>query len=149
VFKIVMCLKEGISGEELHQDTSNTPDITREAPAEIQDDFGSPVVASGDNRGVVFIIESSRAKVNEANLAIEEYAALSCLSRCGVRRGWNVAVVGKGLVGVANEKDVFGFKVGMDEVEVMKDWIELVRTWDEKGTRGLQATLVNSCRANC
>ena len=41
-----MCLEERVSGEELHQDTSNTPDVAREAPAEIQYDFGGSVVAS-------------------------------------------------------------------------------------------------------
>ena len=45
VFEVVMRLEERVSGEELHQDTSNTPDVAREAPAEIQYDFGGPVVA--------------------------------------------------------------------------------------------------------
>jgi hypothetical protein len=36
-----------------------------------------------------------------------------------MRRRGDGAVVGKGLVGVANEKDVFGFEVGVNEVEVM------------------------------
>lgn len=35
VFKVVMCLEQGISGEEFHQDTSNTPDITWETPAQV------------------------------------------------------------------------------------------------------------------
>ena len=68
---------------------------------------------------MVFIVKSGRAKVDEADLTIEEYAALPCVARCGMRRRGNGAVVGKGLVGVTNEKDVFGLEVGVNEVEVM------------------------------
>lgn len=45
MLKVVVGLEEGISSEEFDQDTADTPDVTREAPPQIQDDFGRPIVA--------------------------------------------------------------------------------------------------------
>lgn len=49
VFKIVMCLEQGVSSEELNKYTANTPDITREGPAKTKDDLWCSVVSSRDN----------------------------------------------------------------------------------------------------
>lgn len=38
-----------------------------------------------------------------------------------MRRGWDGAIIGEGLVSVADEENVFGLKVGVDEIEVVKD----------------------------
>lgn len=38
-----------------------------------------------------------------------------------MRRGWDGAIICERLVSVADEEDVFRFKVGVDEIEVMKD----------------------------
>lgn len=65
---------------------------------------------------MVFVIEGRRTEVNESYFTIEENAALPRVASCGVRRGWYGAVVSEGLIGVADEEDVFGFEVGMDKV---------------------------------
>lgn len=64
VFEVVVCLEKGVSGEEFHQNTANTPDVAGEAPAKVQYDLGRPVVAGRHDRGVVFVVESGRAKVD-------------------------------------------------------------------------------------
>lgn len=111
-----MGLEEGVSGEELDQNTANTPDVTREAPAEVQYDFRSPVVTGRHNRGVIFIIEGGRTKIDEPNFAVEENAALSGIAICGVRGRRNGAVIGESLVSVADEEDIFRFKVSVDKI---------------------------------
>jgi hypothetical protein len=85
MLKVVMCLEEGVSGEELYQDTPDAPDVTREAPAEVENDFRSPVVTGRHNGGVVFVIKGSRTKIDESDLAIKKNAALPCVAICGMR----------------------------------------------------------------
>lgn len=77
VFQIVVRLEERIAGEELHQNTPDTPDITRETPAEVQDDFRRAVVPCGDNGGMVLVIEGGRPEVDEPDLGVEKDAALA------------------------------------------------------------------------
>ena len=49
MLEIVMSLEESVTREELDEDAANAPDVTGEAPAEIEYDFGSTIVASGDD----------------------------------------------------------------------------------------------------
>ena len=103
MLEIVVRLEEGVSGEEFHQDTSDTPDVTGEAPSEVQDDFRSPVVTGGHNGGVVFVVEGGRTEIDESNFAVEKNAALPCVAICGMGGRGNSTVVGECLVGVAHE----------------------------------------------
>jgi hypothetical protein len=45
VFKIIMSLEQGIPSEELNENASNAPNITREAPSKIEDYLWSTVMA--------------------------------------------------------------------------------------------------------
>jgi hypothetical protein len=123
VLEVVVGLEEGVAGEELDEDAADAPDVAGEAPAEIEDDLGGAVVAGGDDGGVVLVVEGGGAEVDEADVRVEQDAALAGVARDGLGGGGDGAVVGEGLVGVADEEDVFGFEVGVDEIEVMEDWI--------------------------
>lgn len=116
VFEIVVGLEESITGKEFDQDTPDTPDITGETPAQVEDNLWCPVVTSGHDRRVVFVIEGGRAKVDETNFTIKEDPSLARIAgvRVGGRR--DSAVVGEGLVGTADEEDVFRLEIGMDKV---------------------------------
>ena len=46
MFQVVMCVKQGVSCEELDQDATDTPDIARERPAQAENDLRSTVVTS-------------------------------------------------------------------------------------------------------
>jgi hypothetical protein len=150
MLEIVVCLEKGIAGEELHQDTPNTPYIAREAPSQIQDDLGGSVVAGGNDRGMVLVIKCRGTKVNQANLAVKKDTPLPGVPGVRVGGGGNGTVIGKGLVCIADEEDIFGLEVGMDEVEVVKDLggsAEITtNVWSGSNS---QATLVNNWRANC
>jgi hypothetical protein len=121
MFEVVVSLEESISGKELYQDTPDTPDVTGETPAQIQNNLWCPIVTGGHNRRVVFIIKCGRAKVNETNLTVEKDPSLARIAGVGVRGGRDGAVVSKGLVGAADEEDVFGFQIGVDEIQVVED----------------------------
>lgn len=121
MFQVVMCLKERIAGEELHQDTPDAPDVTWKTPAQIQDNLRSPIVPCRNDGGVVLIIKCGRAKVNQSDLAVKENTSLASVAGVRVRGGGDRAVVRECLVGVADKEDVFRFQIGMDEVEVMKN----------------------------
>lgn len=71
MLQVVVRLEQGISREELHKDAPYAPDVTGVGPAQPDDDFGCPVMAGRYNRGVVFILERGRAKVDEADLRVE------------------------------------------------------------------------------
>lgn len=118
-----MSLKQGVTGEKLDQDASYTPDIARIRPAEAQDNFGSTIVPSRDDGRVIFVLEGRRAEVNETNLGIEEYTSLRGLAVHCSGRGGNLAVIRKRLIIVLAEQDVLWFEVGMDEAEVVEDYI--------------------------
>lgn len=121
MFEVVMCLEKGVSGEELNQDTANTPNITGETPSQVEYNFGGTIVSSRNDRGMILVIEGRRTKVDQSNFAVEKDTPLSSVARICVGGRRDGTVISKGLVGVADEEDVFGFEVGMDEVEVMKD----------------------------
>lgn len=117
-----MCLEESVSGEKFDQNAADTPNIAGEAPAEIQDDFRRAVVAGRHDGGVVFVVESGRTKIDQSDLTVEENATLPSIAVCSMGGGGDCAVVSESLVGVANKQNVFGFKIGVDEIEVMEDW---------------------------
>lgn len=121
VFEVVMCLEKGISREELNENAANTPDVTRETPAQIENNLRCPVMSSRDDGRVIFVIEGGRSKIDQSNLTIQEDASLTCCPRRCMRGRRDCSVVGERLIGVAHEQDVFGFKVGVDEVKVMED----------------------------
>lgn len=116
-----MGLEESIASEEFDKDAANTPDITRETPAKVKDDFGCPVVSGRNDRRMVFVVKGRRPKIDQADFAIKQDTSLAGISRNRTRGRWDGAVVGKGLVGIFDEKDVFGLQVCMDEVEVVED----------------------------
>lgn len=139
MFQVIMGLEECIASVEFHENTPNTPDVAREAPSHVQDDFRGPVMPGGNDGRVVLIVKRGRPEINQSNFTIQKNASLACVSRGRVRRRWDGPVVGEGLVGIADEQDVFGFQVGVDEVEVVKnyDMLEfLERTRWRRGWRG-------------
>lgn len=70
VFEIVVCLEESVAGEELDQDASNTPDITRKRPAKIEDNLRCSVVARRHNGRMILVVKSGGTKINEADIWI-------------------------------------------------------------------------------
>lgn len=49
MLEIIMGLEESIPSEELHENTTDTPDITRKAPSQIQYDLRRTVMPGGDD----------------------------------------------------------------------------------------------------
>ena len=119
MFEVIVGLKEGIACKELHQDTSNAPDVAREAPSQIQNDFGRPIMPGRNNGRMILVIERRRAKVNESDFAVQKDTTLTCVTGIRVRGGGDGAIVGESLIGTANEKNVFGLEVGVNEIQVM------------------------------
>src|SRR6201999_558041 len=108
-----------IPSEELHQDTTNAPNIAGEAPPEVQDDFWCTIVTRGYDGGMIFVIKGSGAKVNKPNLGIEQYSSVTCRTVCSGRGGWDIAVVCEGLVIALDKQNVLRLEIGMDEVKVV------------------------------
>ena len=80
-----MCLEESISREEFGEDAADTPDITRETPAQIQNDFRGTIVSGRHDGRMILVIERCGAEVDEPNLAIQQYTPLPCTPRGSVR----------------------------------------------------------------
>ena len=78
MLQIVMSLEQSVPCEELDQYTADTPNITRETPAEIQNDLWGPVMSGGNNGRVIFVIEGRRPKINQTNLAVQQNSSLTC-----------------------------------------------------------------------
>ena len=78
-----MGLEEGVTGIELDQDTANTPDVAGITPAQVEDDFWCTVMPRRDDRRVILIVESGRAKVNQPDLCIEQDFPVSFSSSDG------------------------------------------------------------------
>lgn len=86
VFQVIVSLEQGIASEELDQDAANAPYIARKRPAEAENDFRCSIMASANNRGMIFILEGSGSKVDQPDLGIEKHAPLRCLPvDCGGR----------------------------------------------------------------
>lgn len=77
MLQVVVGLKEGVSREELDQDTTDAPDVTRIAPAKAQDDLGGSIVPGRYDRRMVFILERGRAKVDQPDLGIKQHPPLT------------------------------------------------------------------------
>ena len=149
MLQIVMGLEERITREEFDKYAPDAPYITRIAPAQIEDDFGRTVVARGDDAGVILIIKSGGAEIDEPDFRVEEDFALIGAAGCGVGGGRDPAGIGEGLVIVVDEEDIFRFEIGVNEVEVMEDCkMSAVDLYARDGVYS-QATLVNSCFAKC
>lgn len=59
MLQVIMGLKECIAGEEFHQDTANTPDVTGIAPSQVKYNFWCSIMSGRDDRRMILIIESS------------------------------------------------------------------------------------------
>lgn len=77
MLKIVVGLEQGITSVELDQDTTDAPDVAREAPAQVENDLWSTVVASRDDRRMILVVKGGGAEVNEANLRIEKHLTMT------------------------------------------------------------------------
>lgn len=74
---------------------------------------------------MVFVLEGSRAEVNQTNLRVEEDFALRSLTSHTGRRGWYPAVVGEGLVSAVAEQDILGLEISVNQVEIVQDCFRL------------------------
>lgn len=98
MLKVVVGLKECITGKELDEDTANAPDIARIAPSQVQYDLWCSIMSCRNDRGMVFVIEGGRPEINQPDLRIKQDSPLSGNTlHSGGRRGY-VAVVCEGLV---------------------------------------------------
>lgn len=121
VLQVIVGLEQGVSREELNQYAPNAPDIAREAPSQVEYNLGGTVVPRRHDRRVVFIVKGRRAKIDQPDLAIEEYSPLALHAVRSVGGGWDVAVVSECLVGAVHQEDVLRLQIGVDQVDVMKD----------------------------
>ena len=71
MLKIIVGLEQCISREEFYQDASYTPDVTRKAPPQSQDNFRRPIMPCRYDCRVIFIIKCCGTKVNQPNLCIK------------------------------------------------------------------------------
>lgn len=78
-----MRLEEGVASEELDQYTSDTPYVTREAPAKVEDNLRGSVMSRRDDGRVVLVLKSSRAKVDKSDLGVKQDPSEPCSSSCG------------------------------------------------------------------
>jgi hypothetical protein len=122
VLKIVVRLKQGITCKEFHNDAPDAPNIAGKAPSQLENDLRSPIVPGRHNRRMILVIERGRSKVDQPNLAIQQHSPLAGRPRGSVRRRGNVPVVGEGLIGPVDQKNILRLEVSMDKVEVMKDF---------------------------
>ena len=76
MLKIVMCLEQCVPSEELNEDATNAPDVTGVAPAKVQDDFRRSIVSSGNNRGMVLVIERGRSEIDQSDFGVKQHPSL-------------------------------------------------------------------------
>lgn len=86
-----------------------------------ENDLRRAVVSCADDRAVVLIIERRASKVDKVNLRAEQDATEFGRPGRQCARGRNVAVVSEGLVSMAQEQDILGLEVGVNEVEVVEE----------------------------
>ncbi len=122
MLEIIVRLEEGVSGKELDQDASDAPDVAGIGPPEPEDDLGRPVMPGRHDRRVVLVLEGCRAKVDQANLGVQENLSLAGLAvAVGGAGRRDLSVVRKRLVLVAAKQDVLGLEIRVDQVEIMKN----------------------------
>lgn len=71
MLKVVVRLEESVTSEELDEDAANAPDIAWIAPSQVQYNLWCSVVPCRYDRGVVFIVEGCRSKINESDLGVK------------------------------------------------------------------------------
>lgn len=98
MLQVVVCLEEGVACEELHENTPDTPNITRKRPAETEDDFRRTIVAGRNDRRMIFVLECSRAKVDQSNFSVEQYPPLCGLPINRRRGGRDLSVIRESLI---------------------------------------------------
>jgi len=105
VFSVVVGLEQGDTESELEDDAADTPDVAGLAPAELQDDFWSSVVAGGDYRTVVLVVEGGAAEVDEADGGVLDI----------------LDVVAAALVVRVEEQDILWFEIGVSDSVFVKE----------------------------
>ena len=70
VFSVIMSLEECEPKVQLEGNAANAPDVTRLAPAELQDDLRSSVVSGTDHLTVMLPVKCGATKVNQADLSV-------------------------------------------------------------------------------
>ena len=84
VLEVIVCLKQRISGEELHKYAADTPYVARVGPAQTENNLWCSVVPCRDHRRMIFVLECSGTEVYQPNLCIEENSSLGGLTAdCG------------------------------------------------------------------
>lgn len=79
VLEVVMSLEKGIAGKELDEDAADAPDVTREGPAQSQDDLWRSIMPGGHDGRMILILEGGRAEIYQANFCVEQDPSLRCL----------------------------------------------------------------------
>lgn len=72
-----MSLEQRVAGEEFDKDATYAPDVARVRPAESENDLRRSIMSGRHNRRVIFVLESSRAKVDESNLGVQQDSSLA------------------------------------------------------------------------
>ena len=121
MLQVIVGLKQGVTGEELHKDAADTPYIAGKAPAQVQNDFRSAIMPSANDGTMVFVIKGCGAKVDQADVGIKEDPALFGRSLGQGRGSGNVPAVGECLVVVIDQENVFRFEICMHELQIMQE----------------------------
>eukprot|EP00232_Nephroselmis_pyriformis_P025475 CAMPEP_0182867044 /NCGR_PEP_ID=MMETSP0034_2-20130328/8511_1 /TAXON_ID=156128 /ORGANISM="Nephroselmis pyriformis, Strain CCMP717" /LENGTH=226 /DNA_ID=CAMNT_0024999379 /DNA_START=401 /DNA_END=1082 /DNA_ORIENTATION=- len=100
VLEVVMGLKQRLACEELEQDASDAPDITRVGPPQTEDDFRRSVVPRRHDAAVVLIVEGCIPEVDELDLAAHRHP-----HRAGPRWARLFGVI------VRHQQDVLWFEI--------------------------------------
>jgi hypothetical protein len=120
MLEVVVCLEQGVAGEELDQDAAYTPNVAGKAPTEIEYNLWCTVVTSRHDRGVILVVERSGTEVDKPYFRVEEHLAMSRTAADSRRRRRYGSVVCKRLVVVVDEQNVLRLQIGMDQIEVVQ-----------------------------
>lgn len=74
-----------------------------------------------DNRAVILIVECGTAEVDEVDLRAQQHSSELCRSCRQCAGGWDVPIVGEGLVCVAEQQDVLRLQVGVNQIQVVQE----------------------------
>ena len=61
------------SSEELNENAAYAPDITWEAPSQIQDNLGGAIVAGSDDIRAMLVVEGGTSEINDPDLGVNQY----------------------------------------------------------------------------
>ena len=76
VFEVIVRLEQSVAGKELHQDTSDAPDVTWERPAETKNYLWRSVMSGRYDGRMIFILECRRTEVDQSDLCVEKDLSL-------------------------------------------------------------------------